>query len=127
MSEVRTRLMIFSLYKFCPKDWTDQRPLMFWISHYTLWYCTVRIPRWVFLSLLKIRLMLVIHLNRFILVPLGKTGMAGVNKIQIHHRNTSDTSSYRVWGLVPFQAVWKPSFENHSLCAGRMLHHIDIS
>lgn len=42
------------------------------------------------MGLLKIRFTLVICLNRFILVPLGKMGMAGVNKIQICHRNASD-------------------------------------
>lgn len=63
---------------------------MFWISHYTLWCCTVRISRWVSLSLFKTRIMLVIRLNRFSLVASGENGWGGKNKIKIRYRNTSD-------------------------------------
>lgn len=135
---------------FCHKVQIDQRPMMFWISHYTSWYRTVRISRWVVLNLLKIRFMLVICLNRFTFVASGENRHGGMNNkksdIKIHlifqrflkkkkkkkvlafqFALISHTSSYRVQGLVPCQAVWKPFFEKHSLCAEWMLHHIDIS
>lgn len=65
---------------------------MFWFSHYTLWCCTVRISRWIFLSLLKIKIMLVICLNRFSLVASGENGYEGMNKVKIRYGNTSDFS-----------------------------------
>lgn len=48
---------------------------------------TVRISKWVFLSLLKIRIMLVIRLNRFTLVASGESGDGEMNKIKIWYRN----------------------------------------
>lgn len=83
MAEVRMTAMLFisSVAKIVKFTYIRDLPCFGFLI--TLVVFTVRISRWVFLSLLKIRIMLVIRLNRFSLVASGESGDGEMNKIKI--------------------------------------------